>query len=167
MTLETWLRENGLSALGGNWRVHIETALRFASCVPDERRREIVFRLPEANRELLLPLLRQWAQGVIPAAVLEKAKALGLDEKCRRVSVRDQSGRWGSCSSSGTLSLNWRLVLLPWPLHDYVILHELGHFAHMNHSGEFWDFLHAHNENAGRLDRTLMKLSTQVMLLGR
>lgn len=56
----------------------------------------------------------------------------------KRVVIRSQRTRWGSCSATGALSLNWRLVQAPAFVADYVILHELMHTRHMNHSGRFW-----------------------------
>lgn len=56
----------------------------------------------------------------------------------RRVSVRNQRSRWGSCSRHGTISLNWRLVQTPSFVRDYIILHELAHLKEMNHSKRFW-----------------------------
>lgn len=56
----------------------------------------------------------------------------------RRVTVRDQKTRWGSCSRRGTISLNWRLIQMPASVRDYIILHELAHLRHMNHSRRFW-----------------------------
>ena len=58
-----------------------------------------------------------------------------------RVRIRDHIGRWGSCSSKGTIHINRRCASLPTDLLDYVILHELCHLAHMNHSVEFWQCL--------------------------
>jgi len=58
--------------------------------------------------------------------------------KVRRVSVRNQRSRWGSCSRLGTLSLNWRLVQTPAFVRDYIILHEMAHLKEMNHSDRFW-----------------------------
>ncbi len=72
----------------------------------------------------------------LPGRVLELA---GLHQlPVRRVRVRNQRSRWGSCSRRGTVSLNWRLVQAPPFVRDYLILHELAHLKEMNHSRRFW-----------------------------
>lgn len=59
----------------------------------------------------------------------------------KRITVRDQKTRWGSCSSRGNLNFNWRLITMPPEVLDYVVVHELCHMIEMNHSPAFWDLV--------------------------
>ncbi len=65
-----------------------------------------------------------------------------LDVTVRRISVRDQASRWGSCSTAGVLSFSWRLMLAPRHVLDYLAAHEVAHLVEMNHSPRFWRLLH-------------------------
>ena len=84
--------------------------------------------------------------------------------KCR---VGNQRSRWGSCSGKGTISLNWRILLLPFPLGDYIIYHELAHLEHMNHSSRFWDYLDVLVPHAKHVDKELMKRGKGIISLGQ
>jgi predicted metal-dependent hydrolase len=79
---------------------------------------------------------RRAARIELPPRTWELAAVSGVE--VREVSVRDQRTRWGSCSSNGLISLNWRLVQAPAFVADYIILHELMHVREMNHSERFW-----------------------------
>jgi len=83
------------------------------------------------------------------------------------VTVRDQSTRWGSCSSRGWISLNWRLILLPPPLQDHVIWHELAHLTHLHHRPAFWALLARYDADWREYDRQVTKWGRVVMPLGR
>lgn len=84
--------------------------------------------------------LRDWlfeeARHDLDSRVARHARFLGL--KPKRIAVRDQTTRWGSCSTTGVLSFSWRLVLAPAHVLDYVAAHEVAHLAEMNHGPRFW-----------------------------
>jgi len=81
--------------------------------------------------------LKAEAKSIITPLCLEKAETIG--KRVRRVMVRDQRSRWGSCGSNGHLSFNWRLILAPEAVLDYVVAHEVAHLVEMNHSPAFWE----------------------------
>lgn len=98
-------------------------------------------RLPvDGNLEnLRLKFHARWrleAADELPARCKELGEPHGL--RPARVQVRNQQSRWGSCSTRGTIALNWRLVQMPQDVADYVMLHELVHLEHPNHSTRFW-----------------------------
>jgi predicted metal-dependent hydrolase len=92
--------------------------------------------------------LRREAQRDLEAASRRAAEHLGVG--VRRVSVRDQSSRWGSCSTTGVLSYSWRLILAPPFVLDYLAVHEAAHLVEMNHSPRFWRLVNRLCPDAGR-----------------
>lgn len=79
----------------------------------------------------------------------KKRARAAIAEKCRfyaawmgvtygTISIREQKTRWGSCSSKGNLNFNWKLILMPEEILDYVVVHELAHRREMNHGPAFW-----------------------------
>lgn len=98
--------------------------------------------LPLYTEEELREIRRQ-AKEILPLRVHALAEQLGLSGRVRRVTIRFQKTRWGSCSAKGTISLNGLLVLVPERVRDYVIIHELCHLRHMDHSPAFWSGVEA------------------------
>ena len=79
----------------------------------------------------------------------------------KRVVVRNQRTRWGSCSCHGAISLNWRLIQLPDHVRDYIIIHELMHLRHLNHSPRFWAAVEAACPDYRRAEEWLKRHATQ------
>ena len=90
---------------------------------------------PHVDRRIS-DFLRREAKRELEAASLRYAEELGVD--IRRVAVRDQASRWGSCSTAGVLSYSWRLILAPAFVLNYLAAHEVAHLVEMNHSSRFW-----------------------------
>jgi len=90
---------------------------------------------PHIDRRIA-DFLKREARRDLDAASRRHARSIGVTIK--RISVRDQTSRWGSCSSSGALSYSWRLILTPPLVLDYLAAHEVAHLAELNHSPRFW-----------------------------
>jgi predicted metal-dependent hydrolase len=92
------------------------------------------------THDLAASRLTRWlfdeARRDLEASVARHARLLSL--KAKRIAVRDQTSRWGSCSTTGALSFSWRLILAPSFVLDYVAAHEVAHLAEMNHGPGFW-----------------------------
>jgi predicted metal-dependent hydrolase len=91
---------------------------------------------PEHAPRRMFSWLVEEARRDLDQRVIWHTRNLGL--KAKRLAVRDQTSRWGSCSTTGSLSFSWRLVLAPPLILDYVAAHEVAHLKEMNHGPRFW-----------------------------
>ena len=85
--------------------------------------------------------LRQRGVQELPPQLLSLAEKHGI--AVARVSIRNQRSRWGACSAKGSITLNWRLILVPDFVREYVMIHELMHRRELNHSKRFWGHVRA------------------------
>jgi hypothetical protein len=115
--------------------------------------------------EEVFSFLQYLAKENLPSRVFLLSQKFGLE--VTKVRVGNQKSRWGSCSSKGTISLNWRLLLLHYSLGQYVILHELAHLKHLNHSLAFWQYLESICPGARIQDRELRNEGKRIINLGR
>ena len=93
-----------------------------------------------AIRNTIVAWYRERAAERLDATVELWRRRLGLQEK-PRILIGNQRRRWGSCAFDGTLRFNWRLVMLKPDLMEYVVVHELAHLTHRNHSKDFWSLV--------------------------
>ena len=89
--------------------------------------------------EVFNKLLKEKAKEFLTKKTNEFAFDFGVD--INNIVIKDQKTCWGSCSPSKNINLNWRLIMEPLRVIDYVIVHELCHLAHLNHSKRFWDLV--------------------------
>ena len=167
-TIQDWLMEHPrISASGDHFHVRVEhTARARADYTFEQSGADLVFRLPQPETEgALLRVVRSFAKDALTCRVAYHAKRLGLS--IPPLSVRDQSSRWGSCSSIGKISLNWRLILTAAELQDYVILHELAHLTEMNHSKSFWALLERYDAKRIEHEAELDRIGLELMRVGR
>ncbi|MDZ4655660.1 MAG: SprT family zinc-dependent metalloprotease [Coriobacteriia bacterium] len=136
----------GLRAVGEEWRVEYRrTGARGVTAREHAGRRLVVsgdVGDSKATRDAVKRWLSRRAKATLAPALLGKAEEHGYPVK--RVTLRWQRSRWGSCSPTGTISLNTQLLFLPAALAGYVLLHELCHTVRMDHSAEFWALVAAH-----------------------
>ena len=158
---EVIVRKNSL--MRGGVRFTVSTSGRLAMSVPTYTSEFLAKRFLNSNREAIrtkLPIrnpdeqrardyqnkvLMKKAKEYLPYRLEYYAKLYGYSyEKCR---LTHAGTRWGSCSSNRTISLNIGLMKVPEVLRDYVILHELAHLNHMDHSKDFWAEVSLHDKN--------------------
>lgn len=127
--------------LGRNLKVVIRRSEGNIESVSVERNR-LVVNLIVGNNGLNL-LLERWYRMQAAQLIEKKANKIStsMDLRYGRLAIRGQKTRWGSCSQKGNLNFNWKLIMVPEPVIDYVIIHELAHLKEMNHTKRFWQLV--------------------------
>ncbi len=137
----------------------IHEAARTTRAHVAEGRETLLARVPAGSRgtprSWVEPWMKAQARKEIEEVVRQQAARMNLS--VRSITIRDQRTRWGSCSSKGTLSFNWRLIMAPPSVLEYVVIHELSHLRHPNHSAAFWNVVAHYAPNYKTLRQWLRK----------
>lgn len=109
-----------------------------ARWIAEQRARRSV--TPPLAPSALRPLIERWYRDKANRELPQQLRALAAQHgiAVTSVSIRDQRSRWGACSARGAITLNWRLMMVPGFVREYVLLHELMHRRELNHSRRFW-----------------------------
>lgn len=147
-----------LRAIGYRYIVRYEASASPRICIDThDADRSIVVSGPIEDEHRVSERLREWlmerAAHSLGAALARTAQHCGFSY--RRLQVRRQRTRWGSCSVTGTISLNACVLFLEPEVMRYLLIHELSHTKHMNHSKRFWSLVATHEPDYRRLDREL------------
>ncbi|HKZ73497.1 MAG TPA: SprT family zinc-dependent metalloprotease [Steroidobacteraceae bacterium] len=150
-------REIGLAGCGERWCVHLAGGVGAPRAV-EAAPQLLSLAGSVADTRELRHALRQWLMARAHATLGRELAGLAADLgfSYQRLSVRRQRTRWGSCSVRGTISLNCCLLFQRPEVLRYLLIHELAHTLHMNHSARFWRCVERHSPDFERLDRELL-----------
>jgi hypothetical protein len=126
---------------GESVTILIRKAEKRASVIYNGRKRTITLKTLSQKKEDILMLLGNWLQRYARPILLERVQQLSVTTGIpyNKVFIRNQKTRWGSSSGKGNISLNWRIIMAPPFVQDYLIIHELLHQHHRNHQHTFWN----------------------------
>ena len=99
----------------------------------------------DSIREKLIDWYKKRAKEVISDRTFIHAEKMSLSYN--QIRIKNTKTRWGSCSSKKNLNFNWKLIMTPMEVLDYIVIHELSHLTHMDHSKKFWHLVEQHCEN--------------------
>jgi predicted metal-dependent hydrolase len=133
-----------IKILGESYEVETKKSLRDSLVIMDKK---IFINYADKNKikEILDKKMRPLALKLIKENVKRLAEKYNL--KYKKVSVKNQSSRFGSCSHGGSLNFNWQIILFPVDKFEHIILHELTHLTVKNHSKRFWELLGKYDKN--------------------
>ena len=123
----------------------------------------------ESTRTVRAPGITDIHDDLVGRAKIELSSAIDqwaatMDAQPARITVRDQRTRWGSCSTRRNVNLNWRLIMSPPSALEYVVIHELAHLRHPNHSDAFWNEVATYCPDYRLAERWLHDHNTRLML---
>jgi len=131
-----------LRAINENWSITFTQDCKKKPHILQQTPRQLLF-IADHKKVNCKPYIETWlkkyAKKYLPPWLDNVSQQTGL--KYQRISIRGQRTRWGSCSEQQSISLNYKLLFLPQRLVEHLLLHELCHTVHLDHSNQFWQLL--------------------------
>ena len=125
----------------------------------------ITIKTQNTNSDNVKLTLSNWFREQANSIIIKRA--IELSNECSlcpsKILIRNQKTRWGSCNTKREIRLNWRLILAPHYVMDYIIIHELSHLKHMNHSSDFWKLVESYNKDYKKAENWLKENAIKIM----
>lgn len=143
-----------IDILGESYEIESKKSLRDSLVIIDKK----IF-INYSNKADIKKIIDKKMRNIALKLIKENTKSLAdkFNLKYKKVSVKNQSSRFGSCSHSGSLNFNWQIILFPVPIFEHIILHELTHLTVKNHSKNFWELLGSYDKDWRENNRWLKK----------
>lgn len=149
-----------LRSLGEEWQIiYNQTVTKFGSITISEQKEQfqLIISGNVTDTEACKTLLKQWLMRKAEKHLFSwlRRVSIQINLPYRTTTIRGQKTLWGSCSSDRNISLNYKLLFLETKVVEYVLIHELCHTIHMNHSAKFWNLVNKFEPNYKTLDESL------------
>jgi predicted metal-dependent hydrolase len=129
--------------LGRNHSLQIEVDGSLKKATTKMERGKLVVYSPSKDEAVIQKAIEKWYRERAKERINERIKYFSpmFDVQPTRVQIKDQQKRWGSCTPKGELLFNWKCVMAPANVLDYIVVHEMCHLVHRNHSKSYWQLL--------------------------
>ena len=134
---------NGLITFKGKVLPLVYKKSNFEKIAIEENEFKIFYSDKYRSKKLIIDWLKLQANNFLKKRILFLSKRTGIE--FNSVTIKSYTARWGSCNIEGNIFLNWKLIMLPESVIDYVLIHELAHINIPNHSKKFWDLVKIKN----------------------
>ena len=114
---------------------------KISMCISESEQRKWILQTPSMSKKIIRETIVQWYCCQAKKIIYERVQFYQpyVNEKIGTIRIKEQKTRWGSCSSKHNLNFNWKCIMAPIEMVDYIVVHELCHLKQMNHSQAFWN----------------------------
>ncbi len=140
---KSFLDDDVFMYLGQDYRLRLEMISTLAKPEINIESGKVLIRTPTTDKKKLQMAMIDWYREKANEKIRERINFFQpqIPKKPNRVVIKEQKKRWGSCSSKDNLNFNWKIIMAPTSVIDYIVVHELCHLVFLNHSKEFWNIL--------------------------